>query len=290
LAHRDILRYEEILRIVRLAVSLGVTKVRITGGEPLVRKGIYVFLQELSTIEGLTDVSLTTNGVLLKNNLPRIRDAGISRINISLDTLNRKKFETITGADKFDRVWSGIRQAEALGFDPIKINVVVLPGLNEDEVTDMARLTLVYPYHVRFIEYMPIGSAHLDARQSMLAPEIKAAIGVLGRLNKLDGSLNDGPAQRYRLEGAAGEIGLIRPISHHFCSHCNRLRLTASGRLRPCLLSDYEEDIKSPLRKGLLDEDLKQVFIRAVAHKPLKHGMSNGSLQRVNGQMCAIGG
>ncbi|RLC13011.1 MAG: GTP 3',8-cyclase MoaA [Deltaproteobacteria bacterium] len=293
LSHTDILNYEEILRLVRLGVGLGISKVRVTGGEPLVRKGICDFLKQLSKIEGLLDISLTTNGVLLKDNIEEIRSAGIKRINISMDSLNRQKFKKITGQDSFDQVWEGIELAQKMGFDPIKINVVALRGINDDELTDIAKLSFSYPFHIRFIEYMPMGNAECgmqNAECEMLAPEIMERISVLGKLNPVENGINDGPADRYKFDGAKGEIGLIRPLSHHFCHKCNRLRLTASGQLRACLLSDHQEDIRTPLKQGCSDRELADIFLKAVRLKPFRHNLAAERSQRVSTQMSAIGG
>ena len=291
LPHTEILKYEEILRIVRVGIKLGISKIRVTGGEPLVRKGVYGFLHQLSVLDGLTDLSLTTNGVSLKDNLEKIKAAGIRRINISLDTLNRKKYEQITGFDLFDQIWQGIEKALEMGFHPIKLNVVALDGINDDELTDMARLSFDYPLHIRFIEYMPIGESQLGNGPLLLAPEIKKRIcNELGQLISVRNSANDGPAQRYRFEGAKGEVGFIHALSQHFCDRCNRLRLTASGQLRPCLLSDRHEDIKGPLRSGCSDEQLAEIFLKAVRHKPSDHNLTIGNSLRVNGRMSAIGG
>jgi len=291
LPHQDILTYEEILRIVRVAVPLGISKIRITGGEPLVRKGICDFLYHLSEIKGLSDISITTNGVFLKENIKSIRSAGVKRINISLDTLNRKKFEEITGQDCFDKVWESILLAEEAGFDPVKINVVALRGINDDELADIAALSFSHPFHIRFIEYMPIGkSAYQHSGTGMLAPEIIDRLSRLGKLLPVANGVNDGPAERYRFEGAKGEIGLIRPLSHHFCYKCNRLRLTASGQLRTCLLSDRQEDIKTPLRKGCSDSELADIFIKAVHLKPFEHKLTVSHSDEVSAQMSAIGG
>jgi cyclic pyranopterin phosphate synthase len=224
LSHDEILTYEEILRLVRVGVKLGVSKIRVTGGEPLVRKGVYDFLSELSRIDGLADLSLTTNGVALKDNLKKIKSAGIKRINVSLDTLKREKFAQITGRDHFDQVWQGIEGAREMGFYPIKINVVVLNGVNDDELIDMAQLSFDQPFHIRFIEYMPIGESQMGNGPLMLAPEIKKRISALGNLVPVRNSANDGPAQRYPVEGALGEIGFIPALRHHFCDRCNRLR------------------------------------------------------------------
>jgi cyclic pyranopterin phosphate synthase len=290
LSHADILTYEEILRLVKIGVKLGITKLRVTGGEPLVRKGVYEFLSELSRIDGLADLSLTTNGVALKDNLAKIKSAGIKRLNISLDTLKRKKFHEITGLDLFDQVWQGIEMARDMGFHPIKLNIVALNGINDDELKDMALLSFDNPFQIRFIEYMPIGDSQIGDGPLLLAPEIKKRISELGQLIPVRNSVNDGPAQRYRFEGARGEVGFIHALSHHFCDRCNRLRLTASGKLRPCLLSDHHEDIKGPLREGSSDDELAEIFFKAVRHKPSDHNLAVGNPSRVCGQMHAIGG
>lgn len=290
LSHDEILTYEEILRLVRIGIKLGISKIRVTGGEPLVRKGVYDFLADLSGLGGLADLSLTTNGVSLKPNLNKIKAAGIKRINISLDTLNRTKFEHITGFDLFDQVWQGIKMALEMGFHPIKLNIVALNGINDDELTDMARLSFDYPLHIRFIEYMPIGESQIGNGPLLLAPEIKKRISVLGSLIPVPKTMNDGPAQRYHFEGAAGEIGFIHALSHHFCDRCNRLRLTARGQLRPCLLSDHHEDVKGIMRTGGTDEQLAEIFFKAVRHKPSDHNLAMQNPSRVCGQMSSIGG
>ena len=290
LSHDEILTYEEILRLVRIGIRLGISKIRVTGGEPLVRKGVYGFLTDLSGLDGLADLSLTTNGVSLKTNLNKIKAAGIKRINISLDTLNRTKFEQITGFDLFDQIWQGIEMALGMGFHPIKLNIVALNGINDDELTDMARLSFDYPLHIRFIEYMPMGESQIGNGPLLLAPEIKRRISVLGKLIPVPNTMNDGPAQRYHFEGAAGEIGFIHALSHHFCDRCNRLRLTARGQLRPCLLSDHHEDIKGIMRTGGTDEQLAEVFFKAVRHKPSDHNLAIQNPSRVCGQMSSIGG
>lgn len=291
LDHREILSYEEILRLVRIATRLGITKVRVTGGEPLVRKGVYDLLSQLSKIETLTDVSLTTNGVLLKGNLKKIKAAGIGRINISLDSLNRKKFKHITGYDRFVQVWQGIEKANALGFSPIKINVVALKGINDDELIDFGKLSITHPFHIRFIEYMPIGAARIDPKENLLSDQIKSALETLGPLQPVQRSGSDGPAQRYRFAGAKGEVGFISALSRHFCHQCNRLRLTASGQLRVCLLSDRQIDLKGPLRNGASDSELAQIYLKAVRHKGSQHHLGiDPDSGKVSGQMSGIGG
>ncbi len=259
-------------------------------GEPLVRKGVYDFLEQLAHMDGLRDIALTTNGVSLKDNIEKIRAAGIKRMNISLDTLSRNKYKEITGHDRFDQVWEGIQLAHKTGFEPIKLNMVALSGVNDDELADFARLSFSYPFHIRFIEYMPIGKSRMKYGPLLLVPEIKKRISTIGKLVPVKNSINDGPAERYKFEGAKGEIGFIGALSHHFCNRCNRLRLTASGQLRPCLLSDQHEDLKSPLRKGCSDEELAEIFLAAVRHKPSDHNLSISNPAKVLSQMSSIGG
>ena len=290
LSHSEILTYEEILRVVRIATRLGISKVRVTGGEPLVRKGVYDFLEKLTATEGLKDVSLTTNGVLLKDNLLKIKSAGIARINVSLDTLNREKYHQITGFDEFERVWQGIEKAHEMGFYPIKLNIVALHGINDDELIEMARLTFRRPIHVRFIEYMPIGKSDFNTDSLLLVPEIKERIRTIGDLTAVQGVQHDGPAQRYKFKDAKGEIGFIPALSQHFCNKCNRLRLTASGHLRPCLLTDHQEDLKGLLRTGCSDQALADIFFRAIQHKPADHNLAIQNPTSVCSQMRAIGG
>ncbi len=292
LMHEDILRYEEILRVVRTGVLLGINKVRVTGGEPLVRKGVYTFLDELCKIEGLEDVSLTTNGVLLKENIQRIKSAGIRRLNISLDSLNRDKFYKITGHDYFDQVYEGIFSALEAGMNPVKINIVALNGFNDDEIADFAELSIAYPFHIRFIEHMPIGTADIKIDTPLLAPEIKKILGKKGKLFPVEHQKNDGPADRFKFQNAKGEIGLISALSHHFCNSCNRLRLTANGQLRSCLLSDQQEELKGLLRSGGSDEDIADLFIKAVKNKPSGHHIKSGhpGADGITSQMSSIGG
>jgi len=290
LAHEDILRYEEILRLVNIAVGLGISKVRVTGGEPLIRKGVYEFLARLNAIEGLSDVSLTTNGVFLKDNIEKIKTAGIKRINISLDTLDRRKYKKITGADAFQQVWDGIQTALKNGFYPIKINMVALRGVNDNELVDFAELSISHPLHVRFIEHMPFDAIVKQPDQYLLTPEIKAKIEVLGKLLPINKGINDGPAERFQFDRSKGEVGFIRPISRHFCATCNRLRLTANGQLRSCLLSDRQEDLRTLLRNGSPDSELAQAFLTAVRHKPSAHEIKCGQVTRLNGHMSSIGG
>ncbi|MEJ5357587.1 MAG: GTP 3',8-cyclase MoaA [Desulfobacterales bacterium] len=290
LEHAEILRYEEILRLVRIGVRLGIEKIRITGGEPLLRRDLPTLLAGIHRLPGIRDLSLTTNGLLLEEHLERLIAAGLRRVNVSLDTLKRERYREITGVDALGRVLAAIDAALAAGLHPVKINVVALPGVNEDELLDLARLSLARPLHVRFIEFMPIGRSRLSARAPLLVPEIRRRLAPLGELAPVPRDEMDGPAQRWRVPGAAGEIGFIPAISHHFCRRCNRLRLTAAGSLRPCLLSDREEDLKGPLRAGATDEELAAVFLAATRHKPSDHALAAGEAAHVCCQMQSIGG
>jgi cyclic pyranopterin phosphate synthase len=293
LPHEEILRYEELLRLVRVATSLGIEKVRLTGGEPLLRRGMVAFIRALAECK-LKDISITTNGTLLAECARDLKAAGLTRLNISLDTLRPERFREITGQGLLEEVLRGIERAEAVGFAPIKINVVAMAGLNDDEIVEFGRLTLQKPYRVRFIELMPIGrQAGWRPERYLSGQEIKARLRPLGRLYALGKRASfDGPARRFRLKGAAGEIGFINPISRHFCPTCNRLRLTADGRLRACLFSDREVDIKRALRSGFSDEELRAIFRQAIADKPRRHPrlLPGGPIRKCQRQMSQIGG
>jgi cyclic pyranopterin phosphate synthase len=290
--HQEILRYEEMLRIVRIAVPLGISHVRITGGEPLVRRGVLGFIAELREVAGIEDISLTTNGVLLREMCQGLRDAGISRLNISLDSLKPERFREITGSDAWDLVWQGIARAEAAGFSPIKINMVPVKGVNDDEIADFARLTLDRRLHVRFIEFMPIGANdrwHTEA--CVTSARVRDIIErEVGPLTPFLAKGSAGPSDNYQIPGARGVIGFISPISKHFCASCRRLRLTADGRIRPCLLSDTEIDIKSPMRGGCSDEELVRLLRFSLEIKPERHYVSENPAACSQRIMSRIGG
>jgi len=295
IGHDDILRYEEILRIVRVAAGMGITKVRITGGEPLVRRGVAEFIASLRTVPQITDTSLTTNGILLEESAEALFAAGIRRINVSLDSLDAEKYARITRGGELRKVLRGIQKAREVGFSPIKINTVAIKGVNDDEVLEFARLTLSNPYQVRFIELMPLGTAGSENNGRYLANDvIRERIGRLGRLEPVDdnGRKGGGPARIYRLAGGAGEIGFISPVSRHFCGSCNRLRLTADGHLRACLLADAEVDLKGPLRAGCGDGRIGELIWEAILGKPKEHTAlcEDGLVKKCMKEMPAIGG
>ena len=295
LRHEEILNYEEIHRIIRIATQLGIRKVRLTGGEPLVRKGITGFVQSLSTIRALEDISMTTNGILLENFAEELFHAGMRRINISLDSLDAEKYRQITRLGDLQTVLRGIEKARETGFSPIKINIVAIKGFNDDEILDFARLTFDHPFQIRFIELMPLGNAGMESDSRFLSNDfIRNKIETLGKLDHIKRGQNgtDGPADIYALAGSKGQIGLISAITHNFCSSCNRLRLTADGQLRTCLLTDEETDLRGPMRSGCSDTELSHIIQEAVANKPARHKIAtNGNyVKKCVKEMSAIGG
>jgi cyclic pyranopterin phosphate synthase len=287
----EILSYEEIEQLVRILVTMGIDKVRLTGGEPLTRRHLDTLVARLNAIEGIRDISLTTNGVLLAELAPALRAAGLKRINISLDTLRRERFSAITGRDDFDRVRAGIKAAFKAGFDPVKLNVVVMRGVNDDEIVDFARLTREYPLHVRFIEYMPIGAtSDWSGREVVTGAEILDQIRRgCGRL-ETEAAAPGSPARLFRLAQAPGRIGVIAAMSDHFCAACNRIRVTADGRLRPCLLADREFDLKGLLRGGAPADEIAALVRRAVAGKSAAHALSCNAERKCARVMATIGG
>jgi cyclic pyranopterin phosphate synthase len=287
----ELLSLDEISRLVRIGVGLGINKVRLTGGEPLCRRGLAGFIQQLRRFAAIEDISLTTNGTMLADQAGELKNAGLRRINISLDTLDRDKFARLTGADRFDNVWDGIMTAAQMGFNPLKINTVVMNGFNDDEIEKLADLSMRYPFHIRFIEYMPIGTdPHTAERYFLSIADMRDRLKRLGPLIPIASTRLDGPAQRYRFEGAPGEVGLIGSMSSHFCGSCNRLRLTADGYLRPCLLANDQVDVKTPMRSGASDDVLASLFVRTIRQKKGEHRMSFSGDQKLRRKMVSIGG
>lgn len=287
----QILTLEEIHRMVRIAVALGMTKIRLTGGEPLYRKGILHLIERVARIEGLEDLALTTNGTLLAQKAAKLKQAGLHRVNISLDTTDADGYRRMTGLDLLQVVWRGIHAAAAAGLNPIKINTVVMRGCNDDQIELLADLARHHPFHIRFIEYMPMG-VNPNGSQRYFVPvgEIESRLRQMGRLIPIPHRNGDGPAARYRFEDAPGEIGLIGSMSTHFCSRCNRMRLTADGHLRPCLLSDDQVDVITPLRQGASDADLQALFAQALARKGPEHQLRFDGDCRLRTRMINIGG
>ncbi|MEK6790721.1 MAG: GTP 3',8-cyclase MoaA [Deltaproteobacteria bacterium] len=290
----EILRYEELLRIARIAAGHGVSKVRITGGEPLIRRGLVDFIGALSAIKGIDDLSLTTNGVLLKQYAGQLKSAGLKRVNVSLDSLRRERFHKITRGDNLSEVIAGIEEANQVGLTPVKINVVVIKGFNDDEILDFAMLTKTHPYHVRFIEYMPFDSqAGWQKDKCLSSRELQEMIGRASPLlpiSETSGCPNAGPARRFRFADGVGELGFISPVSDHFCGSCNRLRLTADGKLRTCLFSDDEIDLREALRNGSSDKAIEAILFKAVAAKPQGHKINENMFKKCSRTMSLIGG
>ena len=298
--HHDILSYEEIASVTRLAAEMGINKVRLTGGEPLVRANLPDLVSMLSRMEGIDDIALTTNGILLKDYASELKRAGLKRVNVSLDTLDEDKFERITRRRKLSHVLEGIEAARACGLNPVKINMVVMRGVNDGEIIDFARLSLSQGWHVRFIELMPFNSEDPPEGHSaqtggeflpkfMPAEEIKKRLSNLGELEPHVPMAGNGPARYFRFSRATGTVGFITPVSQHFCVTCNRLRLTAEGKLRPCLLSDQEVDLRQSLRNGASPEKLKQLIKQAVQKKPGKHQLAKGRVSSKR-RMSQVGG
>jgi GTP 3',8-cyclase len=289
--HAEVLQYEEILEIIRAARDLGINKVRLTGGEPLIRKDFIHLVKSVCRISGLDDVSITTNGVFLKKMAQAILDAGVHRLNVSLDTLVPLKYAKITGRDCFHDVWNGIEAAHALGFSPIKINVVAMKGINDGEIVSFGRLSLRKPYQIRFIEFMPIGNdGYWTPEKYVSSDTIKSKLESIGPLFPISSGVVDGPARRHCFDGAKGEVGFISPMSHRFCHACNRLRLTADGKVRPCLFGNEELDVKTPLREGCSRHDLKVLLQVAIDRKPKQHHAEVQGQAKSSRPMSAIGG
>jgi cyclic pyranopterin phosphate synthase len=299
LSHADIISYEEITRLAGILAPAGVKSIRITGGEPFVRKNLDHLIRALSGLPGIEEVNLTTNGLLLENAAGILARAGLSRVNVSLDSLVPERFSWITrpgpeavGAHP-DAVLRGIEAARTAGLNPVKINVVLMRGFNDDELDRFATLTLGHDYEVRFIEFMPLSPEGFWGKELVVpTSEIIARLEVLhGSLTPVNGGKGSGPAVRYRIPGHVGTLGFISPVSNHFCTNCNRIRLTADGKLLACLFSRTETDLLTPMRSGISDRDLLFLIQEALLEKPAGHGMlDGGSVRACTRAMSHIGG
>jgi cyclic pyranopterin phosphate synthase len=286
-----LLQDDEILTLVKVAASLGVDKVRLTGGEPTVRRGVVELVRAINAIPGIQRIALTTNGIRLAELAGPLAEAGLGQVNVSIDSLRPDRFRQITRRGDLDDVWRGIKAAQAAGMDPIKLNCVVTRGFNDDEVSDLAKLTLVNPWEIRFIELMPLGSV-ADFQQSQVVPvaETRQRIEAeLGPLTLEPGHNGHDPAKHYRLAGARGRLGFISSVTEPFCSGCNRLRLTADGRLRLCLLRDDEADLITPLRAGADFATLRRIMAEAAYRKPWGHRLEERDIA-TSREMSQIGG
>ncbi len=292
-ASADQLSAEEIVRVVETASQGGVKRIRLTGGEPLVHPNIVEIVRRIASIKGIEEVSLTTNAMLLERLAQPLVDAGLTRVNISLDTLDENKFRRITRHGSFDRVWRGILAADAAHLTPLKLNTVIVRGLNADELIPLARLTLEHAWHIRFIEVMPIGNTQ-DWGEGFAAPqdryvsvqEMHSALSTFD-LQPVTAPQGNGPARTFRIPNALGTVGFISPLGEHFCSQCNRLRLTFDGRLRSCLVLPAEISLREALRSG---KPLEEFFQQAIAHKPEYHDMLAAVPAGSQRSMSQIGG
>jgi len=287
----ELMQDDEVLTLVRVFASLGFDKIRLTGGEPTVRAGIVELVRQIAQTPGVRTLSMTSNGVLFSKLARPLAEAGLQRVNFSLDTLNPEKFRRLTRRGSLDEVLEGISAAEAVGLTPIKINAVVVRDYSDADAVDLARLTYDHPWQVRFIEMMPFaGATEFQRSLVVTSAEVKARLeAVLGPLEAVDGGRLDGEARLYRLPGAQGEIGFISTVSQPFCASCTRARLTADGRLRLCLLREDEVDLLTPLRAGATMEELRRLILEGIWNKPWGNRLAVGEVP-LNRTMSQIGG
>lgn len=283
--HEQILRNEEIIEIVRVMSELGITKVRITGGEPLIRKGIVDIIKEINELEGIEEIVMTTNGELLEDMAEELKVAGLDRVNISLDTFDPEKFKEITRRDSLAKVLRGIEKAIQVGLSPVKINTVLMGGINDDEIENFVALTIDKPIDARFIELMPIGEASDWNKERFISTS--EVLKRVPSLYPVVGKDISSPAKYYKLHDSIGTVGLIDPISCSFCNNCNRIRVTSDGKLKLCLHSDVEIDLLGALRSG---DDLKQLILSRIKEKPEKHLMETEDFTPITRNMNRIGG
>ena len=287
----EMMQDDEVLTLVRMFAALGFDKFRLTGGEPTVRVHLVDLVREIAHTPGVRSLSMTTNGVLLNRLAQPLADAGLQRVNVSLDTLDPDKFHRLTRWGSLDDVWAGILAAEKASLIPVKLNAVVVNGYNESDVIDLARLTLEHHWQVRYIEMMPFaGATGLQLTQVVTAAQMQARIeAALGPLEVANGGRLDGEARLFRLPGARGDLGFISSVTQPFCASCTRARLTADGRLRLCLLREGEVDLLTPLRAGATIEDLRSLILDGLWNKPWGHGLAEGIIP-LNRVMSEIGG
>lgn len=287
----ELMQDDELIRLVQMFAGLGFDKFRLTGGEPTVRARVVDLVREIASTPGVRSLSMTTNGVLLAKLAQPLKEAGLQRVNVSLDTLDASKFKRLTRWGSIDQVWAGIEAAERVGLTPVKINAVIVRGYNETDVVNLAALTLAHPWQVRFIEMMPFaGATEFQQSQVVKAAEMAEKISSeLGRLDPVNGGVLDGEARLFRLHGGQGEVGFISSVSLPFCASCTRARLTADGKLRLCLLREKEVDLLTPMRQGATQMDLRNLILDGIWHKPWGHGLAEGDIA-LNRVMSEIGG
>ncbi len=286
----ELLKDDELLRVIEAAAAAGFEKIRLTGGEPTIRRNLVELVAGIAATPGIREISMTTNALRLKDQAEALKAAGLTRVNISIDSLDADKFRSMTRGGDLRRVWAGIEEAERVGFTPLKLNTVVVRGLNDDEVCDLARLTVERPWQLRFIEMMPLAGVGNLADTSVVASAeiIRRLEGEFGALEFV-GWFGSDPARTYRLPGAQGTLGFISSVTEPFCATCNRMRLTADGKLHLCLLRDNELDLRAALRSGAGDEEIQALIRQAVFIKPWGHGLPEGIKPTLRG-MSELGG
>ncbi|MGI6412882.1 MAG: GTP 3',8-cyclase MoaA [Syntrophomonadaceae bacterium] len=289
--HHAILSLEDIARLIRICTGVGIRKVRLTGGEPLIRKNISQLIKYIDEMPEIDDIGLTTNGILFGRMAGELKEAGLRRVNFSLDSLEQEKYRYITRNGELIPVMDAIFKALDMNMHPVKINTVVIKGFNDGEIIDFVKLAYIYPLHIRFIEFMPIGDLLFWKRERMISTEeIKAKIDLEYQLvpaKKIEGN---GPAKYYNLQGGKGSVGFISPMSNHFCAQCNRIRMTADGRIRGCLHDKKEVDLRPLLQSGAGDMELERLLVKAIQLKPARHSMNSGWGTENIRKMYQIGG
>ena len=290
LGHKNVLSLEEYARVVKVAARAGIRKVRLTGGEPLVRKNLVQLVRYIADIPEIDDIAITTNGILFPRLAQEMKAAGLNRINISLDSLKEDRYAYITRVGDLGQAKRAVFKALEMGLNPVKINTVVIRGFNDDEIVDFARMAHEYPLHIRFIEFMPIGDLRFWKKERMMdADTIKGIVEKEFSLNVTRDIQGNGPARYYQTEGGQGSIGFISPMSNHFCAQCNRIRMTADGMLRGCLYEKRETDLKPALLSGDEDEILRLID-QTIMRKPARHHMNEGWGRENERKMYQIGG
>ncbi|MBI2862236.1 MAG: GTP 3',8-cyclase MoaA [Chloroflexi bacterium] len=292
LTRGELLSYEEITAIVRAIAPMGLKRLRITGGEPLVRRDLWRLVAMLAKVPGIEDIALSTNGVLLAEQAELLAQAGLNRVNVSLDTLRPERFFQIARRNHLPRVLAGLEAADALDLKPIKINTVVMRGVNDDELEELAALTIEHEWHVRFIEVMPLeGNVEFEPQWHISSDEVLERVSHISTLESCQGPPGNGPALYYRFPHGKGTVGVISPLSHNFCDRCNRVRLTSDGQLRLCLFGDQQFDLRTPLRNSASQEELAALIHDAVAYfKPQRHNLDIGKTSSVLVALSQVGG
>jgi cyclic pyranopterin phosphate synthase len=288
---QNILSFEEIERLVRLAAGLGIQKIRLTGGEPLLRKDLERLVERLAKIDGIVDLAMTTNGFLFQQKGPALRAAGLQRVSFSCDSLERENFQRITGRDGLAELIAGVRLAKEIGFAPVKVNAVIIRGINDHEIESLAEFAVRESLILRFIEFMPLDSGRAWQREMVVSgSEILRRLQSAFQLRPLEGASKSETAKRWCIGASSAEIGIIAPVSEPFCGHCNRLRLTADGKLRTCLFSVVEHDFRTRLRRGATDEELCDYLHEVVGQKEARHHIGEPDFEFASRSMSCIGG